>query len=55
MSGRSFAAKSHLPLVFALCAIALPGLCALLLAPDLAQALASVWITLAAILLALLI
>jgi glucan phosphoethanolaminetransferase (alkaline phosphatase superfamily) len=50
-----FADHFRFPLVFALCALALPGICSLLLAPDLAQVLASVWVTLAAILLALLI
>jgi heptose-I-phosphate ethanolaminephosphotransferase len=45
--------RFRFPLLFAVCALALPGICSLLLAPDLDQMLASVWVTLAAILLAL--
>jgi heptose-I-phosphate ethanolaminephosphotransferase len=41
--------------VFAVCALVLPGICSLLLAPNLAQALASIWVTLSAVLLALVI
>jgi glucan phosphoethanolaminetransferase (alkaline phosphatase superfamily) len=53
LSDPSFAVRFRLPLVFAVCALSLPGVCSLLLAPDLAQGLASVWVSFGAILLAL--
>lgn len=53
MSHPLLATRAGFSLIFAVAALALPGLCALWVAPDLAQATATVWITVATIAIAL--